>query len=134
MGRVKIPEDFLRIFKENFGDEVYVTSLNGECVLVYPMKVWLEIENKISTLPSMVPAIRKFLNFTNYYGKVSRIDSKGRILIHPQLREDAGIDGEVIVMGRIKYIEIWNRDLLEEDLRKHRFTEKDAEELAKWGI
>ncbi len=134
-GRVKIPEDFLKILKEQYeSNEVFVTSLSGRCVRVYPMKVWTELENKILSLPSMVPALEKFLTFTSYYGKVSRVDSKGRLLIHPKLREDAVINGEVVVMGRLRYMEIWNREMLEDELGRNRFTEKDAEELAKWGI
>ena len=37
------------------------------------------------------------------------IDSQGRVLIPPQLREPAAMQGDVVVLGLPKYLEVWNR-------------------------
>ena len=45
-GRVKIPAKYLSALETDFGKEVYLTSVNGDHVLFYPMTVWQEIEKK----------------------------------------------------------------------------------------
>src|ERR671929_14597 len=85
-GRLKIPTAFRRYVEEKYStSEVYVTSLTGECVRVYPLREWENIEQRLALLPSMDPARRKFLDRTNYYGQQTAMDNQGRILIHPPL-------------------------------------------------
>ena len=85
-GRLKVPGLFRRYVEEKFGSSLYLTSLTGECVRISPMPEWEAIEQRLSLLPSMDPARRKFLDRTNYYGQQSTMDTQGRVLIHPLLR------------------------------------------------
>src|SRR5213076_1814490 len=82
-GRLKVPTLFRRYVAEKYGSALYLTSLTGECVRIYPMPEWEAIEQRLSLLPSMDPARRKFLDRTNYYGQQSSMDTQGRVLIHP---------------------------------------------------
>ena len=59
-GRLKVPTAFRRYLEEKHGSAVYLTSLTGECVRIYPMPEWEAIEQRLSLLPSMDPARRKF--------------------------------------------------------------------------
>src|SRR5215213_11062723 len=94
-GRLKIPTPFRRIIEEKHGTtEVYVTSLTGESVRIYPLTEWESIEKRLALLPSMDPARRKFLDRTNYFGQQAAIDNQGRILIHPLLRKASGVVGD----------------------------------------
>ena len=88
-GRLKVPTLFRRHVEEKYGAALYVTSLTGDCVRIYPMPEWEAIEQRLSLLPSMDPARRKFLDRTNYYGQQSAMDTQGRVLIHPLLRKSA---------------------------------------------
>ena len=64
-GRLKIPTAFRRYIEEKYTtQEVYVTSLNGDCVRIYPLPEWESIEQRLALLPSMDPARRKFLDRT----------------------------------------------------------------------
>ena len=90
-GRLKVPGLFRRYVEEKYGSACYVTSLTGECVRIYPMPEWEAIEQRLSLLPSMDPARRKFLDRTNYYGQQSAMDTQGRVLIHPLLRKIAAV-------------------------------------------
>ena len=97
-GRLKIPNAFRVAIQQDHGREVFVTSLTGESVLVYPMPVWIEVERKLAQVPSTHPARLKFLDRVNFFGQVAEIDPQGRVLIHPRLRESALMTGEVDVM------------------------------------
>ena len=77
---MKIPAVFSDTLKE-WGDRFYVTSENGDCVRIYPMKVWNEIEEKLASSPSHNRTKQKFLTRTNYYGQVVELDGQGRLLI-----------------------------------------------------
>src|SRR5258706_9668899 len=106
-GRLKVPTLFRRYVEDKHGSALYVTSLTGECVRVYPMPEWEAIEQRLALLPSMDPARRKFLDRTNYYGQQSSMDTQGRVLVHPLLRKSAAVVGDVAVLGYLKYLEVW---------------------------
>ena len=55
-GRLKIPNAFRSFIQAQHGTEVFVTSLTGECVWLYPMAVWLEVERRLSQVPSTNPS------------------------------------------------------------------------------
>src|SRR3989442_9073778 len=96
-GRLKIPTTFKAYLDENYGPDLYVTSLDGQSVRIYPFSVWREIEEKLAALPSMNKSKKKFLDRTNYWGQNARMDTQGRILIPSLLRESAAMRGEVAV-------------------------------------
>ena len=134
-GRLKIPTAFRKGIEENFGRRLFVTSLNGDCVRIYPFPVWEEIENKIAASSMMKPEKLKFMDFTNYWGRDTELDDQGRVLIHQHLRESAQIEGEVAVMGRIKYLEIWQDAIFrKERIIGQKFTTEDLEALSALGI
>ncbi len=133
-GRLKIPTGFRRHIEERYGRECFVTSLTGEFVRVYPMPIWIDIEKKLATLPSMHPTITRFMNFVNYFGQVNALDDQGRLLIHPLLRQRSEIGGEVAVLGHQIWLDIWNREKFEAKLAAQPLTEEDRQILASLGI
>lgn len=132
-GRLKIPAAFLEELR-GFGDQFYVTSETGETARIYPMKVWEEIEAKLSRLSSHNRTKEKFLTWTNYYGQAVEIDGQGRILIPPVLREAALMKGEVDVNGSLTYLEVRNHSRSLENLKKSQLTDDDWKTLDDLGI
>jgi len=132
-GRLKIPAAFLEELK-GYGDQFYVTSETGETARIYPMKVWEEIEAKLSRLSSHNRTKEKFLTWTNYYGQAVEIDGQGRILIPPVLREAALMKGDVDVNGNLTYLEVRNHVRSLENLKKSQLTEDDWKTLDDLGI
>jgi MraZ protein len=132
-GRLKIPAAFLEELK-GFGDQFYVTSETGDTARIYPMKVWEEIEAKLSRLSSHNKTKEKFLTWTNYYGQAVEIDGQGRILIPPVLREAALMKGDVDVNGNLTYLEVRNHTRSLENLKKSQLTEEDWKILDELGI
>ena len=107
-GRVKIPAEFLDDFLALCGESrsAFVTSRDGQSVLVYPLPQWIEHEKKIESLPSTEPAVEAYTRAVNFWGRESRIDASGRLLIHPLLREAAALDGTVSVFGQRTLLEL----------------------------
>ena len=133
-GRLKVPNTFKSLLESKYGRELFLTSLSGEYVRIYPMPVWLEIERKLSEMPSSHPARVKFLDRVNYFGVASELDSQGRIVIPPHLRESASMAGDVRVFGRIDHIEVWNEERFVQKLQRENWTDEDGLRIAEHRI
>ena len=132
--RLKIPAKFRRDLPETEDDTYFVTSDDGKCAQIYPIPVWEQIAQKLQTAPRMVPAKVKLLKFTSYYGMLSQMDPQGRILIPQTLREDAQISGDVIVMAKNDHLEVWNNEIIRQNMKLEPLTDVDREKLAEQGI
>jgi MraZ protein len=134
-GRLKIPNGFRSFIEGEHGRELFVTSLHGDSVRIYPMAVWTGIETKLSQIPSTHPSRLKFLDRVNFYGQVSeKIDSQGRVVIPARLRESATMVGEVDVFGQYNYLEVWNHERFVAKLQREPFTDDDARALSDLGV
>ncbi len=133
-GRLKLPNAFRALVESQHGAGVYVTSVTGTSVRIYPMPVWLGVEERLSKIPSTHPARAKFLDRVNYFGQVTELDKQGRIGLSLRLREAAGMSGEVDVLGQVEYLEVWNHERFVAKLASEPFTDDDARALAEFGI
>ena len=132
--RLKIPNAFRALIEKAHGGEVFVTSLTGESVRIYPMPIWLALEDRLSRAPSTLPARNRFLDRVNYFGQSAEIDTQGRVLIHQRLRESAGMSGEVDVLGAVDRLDVWNHDRLVAKMLSDPYTDDDATALSEFGI
>ena len=133
-GRLKVPTAFRTLLEDKYGRQLFLTSLTGEYVRVYPMPVWLEIEEKLSLVPSTHPAKLRYLDRISYYGQPGELDTQGRILIPVRLRDSAMMAGDVDVLGLFNYLDVWNHDRLVSKMQREPFTDDDARALAEFGI
>jgi MraZ protein len=134
-GRLKVPNGFRSLVESQYGAELFVTSVTGEYVRLYPLPVWLEIERKLADVPSTNPSKLRFLDRVNFFGQSLAIDRQGRVLIPQVLRETAAMAGEVSVLGLQNHMAVWNRRRLEERLfKKEPFTDEDGRALSEFGI
>jgi MraZ protein len=133
-GRLKIPAVLKAFLDGSYGGDFYVTSLDGQFVRIYPFSEWRVIEEKLKGQPSMNKSVKKFLDRTNFFGQMARTDKQGRLLIPAALRESAAMQGEVAVLGYLKYLEVWNKPRYLEHLKQEPFTEEDEKVLSDLGI
>jgi MraZ protein len=134
-GRLKIPNDFRLLIESQYGPELFVTSVTGEYVRVYPMPVWLEIERRLAEVPSANPSKQRFLDRVNFFGQVGCLDRQGRLVIPALLREAAAMTGEVSVLGLQNHLAVWNQKRLHERLfKRDPFTDEDGKVLSGFGI
>ena len=133
-GRLKIPNAFRSLIEGQHGTDLFVTSLTGECVRIYPMPVWMALEEKLAKMPSSHPSRGRFFDRVNYYGQTAAIDTQGRVIIHPRLRDAAGMTGEVDVLGQYEYLDVWNHERFVSKLQREPYSDDDARALADFGI
>jgi MraZ protein len=133
-GRLKVPNVFRSSLESKYGREVFLTSLSGEYVRIYPIPVWSEIEQKLGKMPSTHPSRLRFLDRVNFFGQAAELDAQGRVLIPARLRETATMAGDVDVLGQYDYLDVWNHDRFLTKLQREPYTDDDARALAEFGV
>jgi MraZ protein len=133
-GRLKVPNLFRSLLESKYGRELFVTSLSGEYVSVYPMPVWLEVEQKLAQVPSTNPSKLRYLDRVNYFGQVAELDGQGRVLIPVRLRDSATMTGEVDVLGQVDWLDVWNHDRFLTKMQRDPYTDNDARALSEFGV
>ena len=133
-GRLKVPAEFKRVIDEKYGQQFYITSLDGKVAQVYPFEEWERIEQKLAGLSSFNPTKKKFLDRTNYYGQQVEMDGQGRLLLPQLLRESGQIKGEVAVLGNLTFLTVRNLELFKKEIEEEKFTPDDEKTLDELGI
>ena len=133
-GRLKIPTLFRAAIEDRYGKQLFITSLTGALVLIYPMPVWMEVERKLAQIPSTLPARVKYFDRVNYFGQPGEFDNQGRVSIHARLRDAAAMVGEVDVFGQYDHLDVWNHERFTQRLDAEQFTDDDARALAAYNI
>ena len=133
-GRLKIPTLFRGLVHARSGADVFVTSVKGDSVRIYPMQVWSELEQLVLKAPQQNPALVKFMDRVSYFGQSGELDPQGRVVIPPHLRQKAAIVGEVRVLGRINFLEVWNEERFVDKLDREPWTDDDGLLLSQHGI
>jgi MraZ protein len=133
-GRLKVPNAFRSLLESKYGRDLFLTSLTGEYVRIYPMPVWLETEEKLGRMPSSHPARLRFLDRISYFGQAGELDAQGRVIIPARLRESATMSGDVDVLGLYNCLDVWNHDRFLTKLQREPYTDDDARALAEFGI
>ena len=133
-GRLKVPNTFRSLLEAKYGRELFLTSLSGEFVRVYPMPVWLDIEQRLGEMPSTHPSKLRFLDRVNYFGQAAELDVQGRVLIPVRLRDAATMTGDVDVLGQVTYLDVWNHDRFLTKMQREQYTDDDARALSEFGI
>ena len=133
-GRLKVPNTFRAVLESKYGRELFLTSLSGEFVRIYPMPVWLEIEQKLGSMPSTHPSRVRFLDRVNYFGQAAELDGQGRVIIPVRLRDAATMAGDVDILGQVTCLDVWNHERFLTKIQREPYTEDDARRLSEFGI
>jgi MraZ protein len=133
-GRLKVPAEFKRVIDEKYGQQFYITSLDGDVAQVYPFEEWERIEQKLAALSTFNPTKKKFLSKTNYWGQQVEMDGQGRLLMPQLLRDAARLKGEVAVTGYQTYLEVRNLEAYQLKVKEEKFTPEDEKTLDELGI
>ena len=130
-GRLKVPTLFRQQIEEAFGVELFVTSLHGKEVLLYPLPIWRALEEKLAALPAIHRAKTRFLERVNYFGQDASMDGQGRVLVPQILRDTAKLPSDVVVTGNIDHLVVSDRSGLASRLASEDFTAEDYDALSK---
>lgn len=107
-GRIAVPKHHRDTLLENGINEIVVTADLSGCLLVYPMPVWQEIEDQLVDLPNNHPKARRIQRLYIGYATPMDLDATGRILLPMELREYAGVDRKVVLIGQGRKLELWD--------------------------
>ncbi|MGD1146497.1 MAG: division/cell wall cluster transcriptional repressor MraZ [Thermoanaerobaculaceae bacterium] len=127
-GRLKLPARLKGQLEEWYGSRVFVTSLGPLELRVYPLSVWEELERRFLARPSLDPLVQRLLEHANY-GQEDEVDSQGRVLVPALLRDVLGVNGEVVVSGRGRFLAVVARDRAQAELATP-FTNEELAALA----
>lgn len=105
-GRLIVPSKF----REQLGDEFVVTKGMDGCLFVYANDDWAAFEQKLTSLPLINKEARKFARFFLAGAAQVEVDKQGRILLPANLRQFAGLEKDVVLVGVGSRIEIWSRE------------------------
>lgn len=135
-GRVIIPAPFREIITSNYSTKLYITNaLFDRCLYIYPLEEWNKLHEQIRTKPKSDEAIRYFLRRIVASAVEIEMDKPGRILIPAALREDANINSNVVLVGQIERIELWDRNEWDSLFDPNKIDRKGIEEkLAGYGL
>lgn len=104
-GRIIIPAKF----RDLLGSSFVITRGLDQCLFVYPMQEWEQLEEKLKTLPLMKSDARAFTRFFFSGATECEWDKQGRVNIPGNLRQYAGLEKECVVLGVSNRVEIWSR-------------------------
>lgn len=104
-GRVIVPSKF----REGLGDRFIITKGLDNCLFVYSLEEWSNLEAKLKTLPLSSKDARAFVRFFFSGATECEVDKQGRVLIPANLREYAGLEKEIYIIGVSTRVEIWDK-------------------------
>ncbi len=135
-GRLIIPSRFRDVIRANGGERVMISQMDG-CLVVYPFEDWRRIETRILQLAQKSKQMRRFRRVFIGGAFECACDKQERILIPPLLRESAGLEKDVALVGVLDHFEIWSREAWEEEklnLEKDLKLEEVRNEIASLGL
>jgi len=133
-GRLSIPARFRDALADGLGDTLVIVP-HGDALDAHPLKMWQELEDKVSALPRLDPDKRRFRHLYLSRGLDVVIDPQGRIQVPQNYRDKAGLVKNVLIVGMTDYFEIWDPERWEHHERGESGTlEELHEKLAAKGV
>ena len=109
-GRIIIPAPFREIISANYSRKLYIVNAAfDKCLHLYPQEEWNRLEERVRAMPKMDEAVKFFMRKVIASAVEIELDKQGRVLIPVAHREDSSINGEIVVVGQIDKIELWDR-------------------------
>lgn len=130
-GRFIVPSKF----RDGLGEKFIVTKGLDNCLFVYSKEEWTNLENKLKSLPFTDKDVRAFVRFFFAGATECELDKQGRVLLPQNLREHAGVQKDIYVIGVSARVEIWDKVKWEEySSGDNMSAENIAEKMAMLGI
>ncbi len=108
-GRINIPSKFRSALSKLSNENFVITKGMDSCIVAYPLEEWqIRVEAGLRELSSTSSKNRKLVRSITRFANTVKLDAQGRIQITPNLKEYANLEKEVIIIGVVNKIEIWN--------------------------
>lgn len=134
-GRVALPAKLRKSVSPTANDTFILTRGFEQCLFLYPQDEWMRLEESIRNLSPSNPQHRFFVRTLLQWSSDCQLDSQARITVPQDLLKFAGIDNEVLILGVLERIEIWNPKVYEEYMNNQPATyETVAEAVLKSNV
>lgn len=128
-GRLSVPTRYREeLLGSAAGQMVCTIDIHHPCLLLYPLPEWEIIEHKLSRLSSMNPVERRVQRLLLGHASECQLDSAGRLLIAPVLRQHAGLTKEVMLVGQFNKFELWDETTRHQQVREDIDAEQSVTE------
>ncbi len=107
-GRMVMPTRYRERLQERCGGKLVVTVDKDQCLLIYPLPDWEEIERKLMRLPTLNPEARRLQRLMVGHATDLELDGHGRVLLPPQLREFGLLTRDAVLIGQGLRFELWD--------------------------
>lgn len=111
-GRMAIPTRYRERLATRCDGQIVVTADLDNCLLVYPLPDWEEVERRLVRLPSLDQQARKLQRLMVGHAAEVEMDSHGRILLSRELRDFASLDKQAMLLGQGNKFELWDEQTL----------------------
>ena len=125
-GRMALPTRYRERLSERCDGQIVVTVDRDHCLLIYPLPEWEEIERKLVRLPSLNKQARRLQRLLIGHATECQLDGNGRVLLPQPLRDFAGLQRSVVLIGQGNKFELWDEQTWNE--RREAWLEEDDEE------
>ncbi len=135
-GRIVIPTRFRALARAQDGDGIMVSRMD-QCLVAYPLEAWHRLEQRILQLAEKSDIMRRFRRVFIGGAHECTCDRQDRILIPPSLRQYAGLNKDIVLVGVLDHFEIWSRENYENEelmLLNDLKNPEARNEIAKLGI
>lgn len=111
-GRMAMPTRYRQRLADSCHGNMVITVDNSDrCLLVYPLNEWEVVERRIQKLPSFNKHTRRLQRLLVGHATDVEMDSAGRLLVPPPLREFAGLEKKTMLVGQTNRFELWSEEL-----------------------
>jgi len=132
-GRVSIPASFRDELRQDYAAEGLVVTRYKKGLVAYPPNRWEEICANVFAMPA---GPKREANLRNRIApaKECSFNAQGRIQVPQSLREHAGLDKDVVVIGMFEKIEIWSQQAHTLTAESESMLDEDAQGQADLGF
>jgi MraZ protein len=109
-GRLVVPSKHRDALQSQCAGNLVLTAHPHRCLLLYPQPAWEPIQSKIMSLSSFDRQSSALQRLLVGYAEDLEMDSAGRLLVSPALREFAGLEKQAMLVGQGSHFELWNID------------------------
>lgn len=105
-GRMSVPTRHRDVLGATAAGQLTITRHPHGCLMVFPRPEWEKFRERIAELPMSAQWWKRI-----FLGNAMdvELDATGRVLISPELRQAAGIEREVVLLGMGRHFELWDR-------------------------
>ncbi|SDS70521.1 MraZ protein [Halopseudomonas litoralis] len=129
-GRLAMPARHRDRLLESCGGQLVATiALEERCLWIYPLHEWEAVEQQLRKAPNMHPGVKRLNRLLIGNANEIELDSHGRFVVPPLLRDHASLDKKVMLVGQLSKFELWSEEVWQTTTAAYLEEEQDVGEL-----